>query len=190
MSPILTGVIASGISGNLIPPTNFESIATVNFTGSSATATFSSIPSTYKHLQLRILARIDYAGSYERFLRLRFNGSTSGYVAHYLTGDGSSVTAGAETGLAHTYIAEIPTNGWTTGIFGVGVVDILDYASTNKNKTTRSITGFDANGSGYIRLVSGLWQNNIDAVNQIQVISDLGNYISGSQIALYGIRGN
>jgi len=35
-------------------PTSYESIASATGTGSSNTITLSSIPSTYKHLQLRI----------------------------------------------------------------------------------------------------------------------------------------
>ena len=51
MSPIL-GIYASSQQASKLG--NFYSIATVLGNGSSSTITFSSIPSTYTHLQLRI----------------------------------------------------------------------------------------------------------------------------------------
>jgi hypothetical protein len=53
--PIL-GIIASAITGNLVT-TSYESIETVTVgSGGSATVlTFSSIPATYTHLQIRVL---------------------------------------------------------------------------------------------------------------------------------------
>jgi hypothetical protein len=50
--PIL-GIIASAITGNLVT-TSYESIETVTVgSGGSATVTFSSIPATYTHLQIK-----------------------------------------------------------------------------------------------------------------------------------------
>jgi hypothetical protein len=93
MSPIL-GIVASQ---NYVrtPPSSFESIATATGTGSSATITFSSIPSTYQHLQIRGIARATSGGETEPIdLRLYFNGLTTGiYSSHALYGNGSSAAA-------------------------------------------------------------------------------------------------
>jgi hypothetical protein len=55
MTPIL-GILASGMSGNLwAPGKDFDSIATTTVgAGGASTITFSSIPSTYRHLQIRL----------------------------------------------------------------------------------------------------------------------------------------
>jgi len=69
----------------------FESIATLSGSGVS-TVTFSSIPSTYKHLQVRMFGQA--AGGSGGVVRMRFNGDTgTNYTAHYLTGYGSTVEA-------------------------------------------------------------------------------------------------
>ena len=63
MVSIYPGVVASGISGHLFTPTGrYESIqtATVDSAG-TASITFSSIPSTYTHLQIRGIAKIGRA---------------------------------------------------------------------------------------------------------------------------------
>jgi len=103
-------------------------------------------------------------------------------------GDGSSVVAGS---VQQWYVAQgaIPAAGNTSGIFSAGVIDILDYTNTNKNKVVRALSGFDANGSGEIIFDSLLWINT-GAINQITMEVFTTNFAQDSQIALYGIKGN
>ena len=196
MAPIL-GIYASQISGHLFAPSGaYDSIATVTVgSGGAATVTFSSIPATYKHLQLRILTRSTRAttweGSWVYFNTDTTNGPGSGnYTRHLIDGDGSSVVASASI---PTQGGTVPTNtpGTSTAanIFGVGIVDILDYADTNKYTTARVLTGFDANGSGDVRFISGLWRQTA-AVNAITLDTQSGgNFAQYSSFALYGIKG-
>jgi hypothetical protein len=88
VSPIL-GIYASQISGHLFAPSGaYDSIATATFTGSALSVTFSSIPSTYTHLQIRGLARTPSGNDQ---IDLRFNGdSGNNYSMHGLSGDGAS----------------------------------------------------------------------------------------------------
>ena len=76
----------------------------------------------------------------------------------------------------------------TSGIFSGGVIDILDYANTNKYKTSRGLSGYDANGSGLLYLASGLWMNTA-AITSIEITDALGNFATNSTFALYGIKG-
>jgi hypothetical protein len=64
----------------------------------------------------------------------------------------------------------------------------LDYTNTNKNKTARSLWGYDANGSGYVGLYSGLWRNT-SAINRIDYVPASGTFPQYSSFALYGIKG-
>jgi hypothetical protein len=179
--PIL-GIIASQ---NYPRVTNsYESIATANGTGSSGTVTFSSIPSTYQHLQIRAIVKNSSSASYAN---MRFNSdSATNYNNHYLDGSGASVTAGANVSDDKLYFG-YTTISTDTNTFGVMVVDILDYANTNKNKTIRSLNGRDTNGSGYIELASGAWRNT-NAVTDISIFM-ANNFTTGSTFALYGIKG-
>ena len=95
ISSVNTGAIGDRLlAGNpSFVPTSFESIASASGTGSSGTITFSSIPSTYKSLQIRIFAQSN-AGTAARSLYIQTNNDTgSNYVRHDLTGDGSAVEA-------------------------------------------------------------------------------------------------
>jgi hypothetical protein len=183
MIPMLVGsILGSGSSG---AATNYYSIATASPV-SVSTITFSSIPATYTHLQLRLLSR--NATSASNYLAIRVNGdSTSGnYPRHYLGGNGSSAYAGASVPDS-TWAWTSADNSLAANIFGVSVVDLLDYANTNKYKTMRALDGFDANGSGQVQLDSGLWQSTA-AINSITIYTFGPNFATGSQFALYGVK--
>ena len=175
----------SMLAGNTayVLPGDFESIATSTPSG-TGTLTFSSIPATYAHLQIRGI----YSGSVvERSLLLRFNSDTAGnYSWHELSGNGTSAGAGAganATGIYVGYASNTTTNTYPSPF----VIDILDYANTNKYKTVRSLNGNDLNGSGWAILYSGNWRST-SAVDSITLYLNSGNYNTYSHFALYGIR--
>ena len=181
MSPIL-GIYASQISGHLFtfPASSYESIASTTVgAGGSSTVTFSSIPSTYTHLQIRSLNRGGSSGN------VRFNSDTgNNYTRHYLEGTGTSAVAGGAS--SQPYI-DIFGNTTTASIFAVNIIDILDYANTNKYKTARNLSGVDTNGGGYVGIQSGLWMNS-SAISTITLTSAGGNFAQYSSFALYGIK--
>jgi hypothetical protein len=188
MTPIL-GILASGISGNLwAPGKDYDSIATVTVGASPvADITFSSIPSTYRHLQLRGIVRSNRAGTANDQFRMTFNSdSGTNYSSHLLSGNGSAANAYAEVNGTYIYTNAVPASTATASVFGIVVMDILDYADTNKNKTVRSLSGLDANGSGGVELGSGLWRNTT-AINTLKVVA-IGSLVQYTQFALYGVK--
>jgi len=132
---ILPGIFASQITGHLAN-NNFISLQTVNVgSGGAGSITFSSIPNTYTHLQIRGIVQTNRAtyGIDEGYLT--FNGdSGSNYAYHYMYGDGSSPTAGAAPSVARIATGSGNFGTTTGGTFGGFICDILDYANTNKNK--------------------------------------------------------
>jgi hypothetical protein len=183
MSPIL-GTLASQFSGK--PFSSFESIAT--FTGSASTTTFSSIASSYKHLQLRINYLEPNGG---QSLSMRFNGDTGGnYVYHALEGTGSTAIAYGYTGQSNMSIFSGNNNGTVLTYPNVMIVDIIDYASTTKNKTVRVFAGADKNAAGgAVQLISNLWLSTA-AINSITVRDQSSlAWSATTTIALYGIKG-
>jgi len=168
---------------------NFESIATYTVTGSSVSSwSLSAIPSTYKHLQLRCFFKTDSA----TWVPFSVNSDTQGQRAtHFLRGNGSAASAGNGLGATNegNYVILAEPSQW-----GSAIVDILDYASTNKNKTSRVLSGFDGNGSGNILLSSVLHvTNGTTAVSSVGMdITQYGSgakFVVGSTFALYGIKG-
>ena len=178
------GIYASQISGHL-STNNFSSIATVLGNGSSSTITFSSIPSTYTHLQLRI-STVTYSAGSGFFIRMNSDSGTN-YSYHYLNGNGSGASSGAFT--STTFISPFGVSyGTQTTSPSVSIIDILDYTNTNKNKTTRALSGMDNNGSGELQLFSGLWMNTAAITNLTLTTLSSTTYSTGSTFALYGVK--
>jgi hypothetical protein len=168
--------------------TSYESIATTTLGSTTATISFTSIPSTYKHLQLRIFSKSTRtAGNAGDAIKMNFNSDTAAnYSFHQLQGNGATASA---SGSASQSTIEIERIGdATASIMGVVIVDILDYANTNKYKTTRSLGGVDFNGSGYVTLMSGNWRST-SAISSITLDPNGGDFAQYSQAALYGIKG-
>lgn len=183
---MIGAIVAGGLSVPTPPVTSsYESIA--SYSSSGSTVTFSSIPSTYKHLQVRFYADLDTA---DRVLRMRINGvSTTGtYAKHGLEGNGTSASAygvdsSSATWLDVGYVVSAGSNP------AVAIIDILDYANTSKYKTTRTLAGNDQNGAGLVGIYSGLYMST-SAITSIEfTINGSGNFATGSQFGLYGIRG-
>ncbi len=187
MTPML-GIMASAISGNLFAPRGaYDSIATASGTGSSGTITFSSIPSTYTHLQIRFIGRSTSASS--STVKVNFNSDTgSNYANHMLYGEGSAVYAANNTSQTYMRFYGMAYSALTASVMSAHIVDILDYANTNKNKVYRTLGGFDANGSGEQGLFSGLWMSTT-AITSIDLIAGAGSWSTDSRFALYGIKG-
>jgi hypothetical protein len=189
MTPIL-GIMASQISGHLATVFNtsdYESISTVTVgSGGSSSISFSSISSSYKHLQIRGVVR-DAGGNGEYKIELNGDTTTTNYYGHVFYADGSSVyTSGGN----NNSVAPIPYSGLTSSVFGATVMDILDYANTNKYKTLRTLNGYDTNSAtDFIGLYSKFWKNTA-AVNAITLRVVGGtNFAQYTSFALYGIKG-
>ena len=170
------------------PDSGYDSLATVVVpSGGLSSITFAGIPSGYKHLQLRVLARGTVAAT-DQEQYITFNGtSTNYYSAHILYGTGSSALSTVSSYTTVNLVPRLIAASSTASAFTSYVTDILDYSNTNKNKTIRSVGGFDANGSGEIDSMSGLWMNTA-AINSINIRPSTANYAEFSSFALYGVK--
>lgn len=187
----IAGFLGTGVA---VSASSYESIATSTVgAGGTATITFSSIPSTYTHLQVRFIAKNAGTGSADDFFgNISFNSDTTytNYNNHRLSGNGATAFGGAIQSAGNYALLgnAINSGTGTTSIFSGGVIDILDYANTNKYKTGRSLVGNDRNGSGNIYFLSSLWMNTA-AINRIDITCSGGNFTQYSSFALYGIKG-
>ena len=183
----LTALLGGGGGGG----GSFESIATVTASGGESSLSFTSIVGTYKHLQIRGIARNNFAANANDQLKLTFNGDTSGttYSLHNLRGNGSTTTAVGSASNADIVMYRVTAlSGSTSGIYGTSIIDIHNYSSTSQYKTVRYFGGGDLNGAGDVSLGSGLWQNTA-AITSINIAGAGTTFISGTTFALYGIKG-
>lgn len=156
---------------------DFRLIQTAFGTGSANTITFSSIPSSFRHLQIRWSA-IAVSGS----LFCSFNGDTSSIKPyHNLVGTGSSVSSQGFTNQVELPLQAI--NNTTTSWINTGVMDLIDYANTSKNKTIRWFRG-DTNA--HVGFDAGLWIST-SAITSITFRSSGGNFTTATRFSLYGL---
>jgi hypothetical protein len=176
----------------------YDSIETVTVgSGGASSISFTSIPGTYKHLQVRAMMKTSSAnGVYDK---TRFNSDTgTNYTGHSMEAGGANnlVNSVSNVGLDHLRIMAATNYGvfgtGTTGYPLVAILDILDYTNTNKYKVVKSIVGSDSNnGNGGVALMSGLWLNT-NAITSITILAfavgSASNFGQGSSFALYGIK--
>jgi hypothetical protein len=188
------GIFSAAGAGGPVFSSDYELIETQILGSTQASVTFSSLgtySSTYKHLQVRYVARSTFAGGASGGVGIQLNSDTgNNYDSHHLLANGSSLSSSAFTSQAFIFV------GWTTGagaaanIFSPTVFDILDAYSTTKNKTVRSVTGgMPAATGGSIYLRSGQWRNTA-SITSIKIDPrDSTSWVAGSRFSIYGIKG-
>lgn len=181
--PLILGTLASAVTANAAPPA-FESIGTYAITSTTASVTFSSIPQTYKHLQIRGVITNPANGGFNS-MRMNGDSSTASYIQHFMYANTPTVAAGANL----TGQSSINVGGLSYGISATSprifIVDLLDYKDTNKNSVVRIMTGEDENGAGEVTFQSGTWLNTAAVTSLTFLVSN--SYTAGSHIALYGV---
>jgi hypothetical protein len=174
---------------------SYDSLATVTVpSGGAASISFAGIPSGYKHLQLRMISRntaAGVAGTLDNWLTFNSD-SGSNYASHGLQGNGTAATAfGAATQTRVRMSNQSPGASSTANTFGAAVIDILDYTSTNKNKTVRVLYGANDNTTNTeyrAFLLSGLYFATPAAITTITIVPETANFAEYSSFALYGVR--
>jgi hypothetical protein len=176
------GLLASSGGG---VASSYELISTAFGTGSSGVINFTSIPSDYKHLQIRYTAKNSSTATQ---INMTMNSITSGvYIRHSLLGNGSAASStSSSTSQTAIQLVESMANNTTANAVNAGVIDILDYSSTTKNKTVRALYGM-ADNLTRVYLSSGLYSQTT-AVSSITLTASANNFASLSRFSLYGIK--
>jgi len=165
--------------------TQIGSAVTVG-SGGAASIDFSSIPSTYTDLIIKVSLRGSDAGNYVNN-RITFNGSTSGYTSKLLYGLGSS-TGSLNNSVTNAvdFAAYGTGSAATSSTFGNAEIYIPNYtASTNKSLSVDAVSENNAT-TAIAALTAGLWSNSA-AINQITITPSDGTFLQHSTAYLYGV---
>jgi hypothetical protein len=192
------------LAGNTVwnpwePEGAYDSLATVTVpSGGLASVTFAAIPNTYKHLQLRVFAQSNRTSFSVDNLFGTVNGdSSASYAQHSLQASASTTTAPTAGGNASQTALTIGgiNSGVATNVFTASVVDYLDYASTSKFKTIRSLNGYDVNGTvgtgswgGQVGIYSNLYMKTDPITSLTFTVLSGTAFTQHSQFTLYGVK--
>ena len=168
-------------------PSTYTLISSNVLSSSAASVTFSSIPSTYTDLVLRVSARTDRGSTFNTVL-VEFNNNTSNYSFTTLTGQGSTVSSTRASSVGYSNFGVISGDTNTANTFGSGELYLPSYTAS-QNKPFSAFTVNESNATTIINqgVYANLWQNT-SAITQIKLTPDPAtNFISGSSFYLYGI---
>lgn len=184
-----------------VPPSAYQHIATVTATGSETTFTFSSIPGTYDHLQIRGIVQRS-ASTNVGIQCLNINGSTTAadYSMHLTYGRAPASPPAVNTEIANSSTYTQARSVYVPGSniandFGWVIIDITGYAETTKTKAVRTVGGFTYNGTAYDGYYGHLgfasnYYNSTSAITSLTVTLAGDTFSSGSTYSLYGIKGS
>ena len=184
MTPLPLGILAlAGAGGG---GGAFDLLETTTTSATSITYTgLDTLAAGYKNLQIRMVARSNVSNP---DVVMQFNGASSNYSEHYLhyfqgnsapTSEGYSSTAGIgqDGGLWR-----IAGTNRASSTYQAAVIDIADFASAQKNKTAKILSGI---GGFAIMLISGA-RSNTDAITSITIKTQGGSNFQNSRFSLYG----
>ena len=181
--PLIMGILAQAAAAPVAAGA-YDLLETQTLATTAASVTFTGLGSytNYKHLQIRYVAKNTSNAIGTIFTT--FNSDTgNNYATHRLFGTGSTVTSDASTSRANLYTGNTEDS---ASSFAGGIIDILDFASTSKNTTTRTLTGI-AQSSSVVGLHSGVWLNT-NAVTTITLTPNELSFDTGSRFSIFGIK--
>lgn len=190
--PIL-GTIASSTRQGL-STTSYESIASVvDTSGSGGVLTFNSIPSTYQHLEIRLLGKGDNTSYSSVYVTARFNADSSSlYNCQRIYGNPAATNVlamynGTYTDQFICGILAASGGGINSANNSSTIIRIMDYLNTSKFKTVNSYGGFNRNSGSdaTVDVSTGLWRST-SAITRIDLYGPFKNY---TVAGLYGIKG-
>jgi hypothetical protein len=170
------------------PADAYELISTTVLGSSAASVTFSGLGTSaaaYKHLQIRMVPQV--TGTSGADLKLRMNGvsSAGSYKDHYLYGFAGSVSSGSVYTDSIYVGSTYPVS--EGALFAPSIIEILDQASTTKNKVIRVLTGKPRSTDAIVSLNSGVFLSTA-AITDLTLLPPTGSFNTGSRFSLYGLK--
>lgn len=191
---ISTGAKRSKFWDQVATPDAYVHISTVTVgAGGQPTIDFGTIPTGYKHLEIRGVVRTDSGNSSDALI-LKLNGSKSVYT-HYLYGNGAPSAGGVGSSTTVGNTINVAGGGRTSGVFSGVWIMVQDHESSNKYKTSMSFGGYYQVGTGGEQAI---FDNTFSTTSPITTVSlyvqstasaTTYNFAQNSSLSLFGIKG-
>ena len=162
----------------------FELIASSTVgSGGASSIDFTSIPSTYTDLILKISVRSSTAASYVA-LKVRYNGSASSYTAKQIYGNGSSATSNNYT---DGWVGFMDAASSTANTFSSTEVYIPNYYTANYKSSSVDFAQEDNATTAIAGMLARLWSDTA-GITSIAITPESGNFVQYSTAYLYGVK--
>lgn len=155
-------------------------IDSVTLATNTANVTFESIPTDGTYGDLVIVLTGTMAVGSVGHGDIKFNYSTTGYNVVHMDGDGSTTISRAYSNQMQMRFSE--NNSFSTTTLNTTIIQVLDYAETNKHKSVLIRTN---RADGLVAATAGRWADT-SAINRFILAGDAA-YEAGTTVYLYGI---
>jgi len=180
----------SSASNSIVPTSSgsYDLLETTNLSSNASSITFANLNTytDYEHLQIRMSTRT--TGGTGDGIDMFFNSDTTGsYTENRLQRTSSTVASSDTSNTNAMVVAYTAGNGGQANAYGAAIIEILDFSSTSKNTTIRSVGGDAAHGG---LLVAGGLYTKTDAITSITIQGENGVFdlVTNSRFSLYGIK--
>ena len=169
-------------------PDTFIKIASATVgSGGASSIDFTSIPSTYTDLLLKVSYRTTDATNTATLISNFNNDTSTNYNNLFLFGTGSSVGSGSYTSNNSNYHGYGNISTTTASTFANAEIYIPNYAgSTNKSSSSENVSENNATAAN-ATLGANIW-NNTSAINRVTLGVYAQNFAQYSTATLYGIK--
>lgn len=157
-------------------------IADVLVESPTTAITFSSIPSGYTDLILKLNGRTTRSATQED-LNISYNGSTASFTSKFITGTGSGVASYTGT----RFYGSIPSATATSTTFGNIEIYIPNYTSSNYKSAGVDYVCENNATAAECGLVASLWSNTA-AITSLEITGNSsGSFVANTTATLYGV---
>ena len=188
--------VASGALSYAAPAaTAMTLISSIVLTAAAASVTFSSIPGTYNHLRIILVARSSYAAATDGTV-IRLNGDVgSNYEIGGMKINNTTVAADGN-GVGTSFfldssVNELPAANATAGVSLASEILFPCYAGTVFNKKITAVGGSSdyalSTTSNEGHLLAGMWRNTAAITSVTFTTYNSADFVVGSAFYLYGI---
>jgi hypothetical protein len=162
-------------------PITYDNIATTTISSATSSITFSSIPNTYTDLRI-VLTLVAGATQY---MQMDFNGDTGGtnFSETWIDSSGTAIATSKTTNQSFIDLSQRTASSGSVTFYAI---DILGYRGSTL-KTCLLESNQDANGSGFVGRIVGLWRST-SAITTVRLFSSANIYGVGTVATLYGIK--
>lgn len=149
--------------------------------GGASTMAFTSIPSTYTDLLIKVSAKgatVQEAGD----LLLTLNGSTSNFATQRLFTFQTTVYADTQS----NFVGQVPGSKVTANTFGSAEIYIANYAA-GIHKSIAGDSSVETNSADGLEYIGTTRWSDTSTVTSISLSNNAGNFVQYSTAYLYGI---
>lgn len=151
--------------------------------GGAASVTFSSIPSTYTDLVLKVSGRINNTNPGWYDANITFNGVGTSYSGKFLYGNGSATVSASESSITF----RCSSNAATANTFGNAEIYIPNYTSANYKSVSIDQVAENNATLGLDMITASLWSNTAAISSMTLTPITSNSFMQYSTFTLYGI---